>query len=76
MADCGVRTQQKSGRIVGGTASKFGKWPWQALVKEVSKTASYFILISDVLIINIKLFTLHRRHGWVSFPKTSVVGFS
>lgn len=35
-ADCGVRTLKKSGRIVGGTASKFGQWPWQALVKEAT----------------------------------------
>jgi hypothetical protein len=34
--DCGVRTLPKSGRIVGGTASKFGRWPWQALVKEAT----------------------------------------
>lgn len=34
--DCGVRSLKKSGRIVGGTASKFGQWPWQALVKEAT----------------------------------------
>ncbi|CAL8088541.1 unnamed protein product [Orchesella dallaii] len=32
--DCGVRPLIKKGRIVGGTPSKFGSWPWHALVKE------------------------------------------
>lgn len=32
--DCGVRPLIKRGRIVGGTPSQFGSWPWHALVKE------------------------------------------
>ena len=31
-----MRPLAKSGRIVGGTASKFGRWPWQALVREAT----------------------------------------
>lgn len=34
--DCGVRPLVKQGRIVGGTASKFGRWPWQALIREAT----------------------------------------
>lgn len=32
--DCGVRPIRGNGRIVGGTESSFGDWPWQVLVKE------------------------------------------
>jgi len=31
--DCGVRPIRGEGRIVGGTKSQFGDWPWQVLVK-------------------------------------------
>ncbi|XP_015906326.2 uncharacterized protein [Parasteatoda tepidariorum] len=34
--DCGVRLMQPIGRIVGGKNTHFGKWPWQALVKEAT----------------------------------------
>ncbi|GFY25711.1 serine protease filzig [Trichonephila clavipes] len=34
--DCGVRLMQAVGRIVGGKNTYFGKWPWQALVKEAT----------------------------------------
>ncbi|CAL1291134.1 unnamed protein product [Larinioides sclopetarius] len=34
--DCGVRLMQPVGRIVGGKNTYFGKWPWQALVKEAT----------------------------------------
>ncbi|GFU04670.1 serine protease filzig [Nephila pilipes] len=34
--DCGVRLMQAVGRIVGGKSTYFGKWPWQALVKEAT----------------------------------------
>ncbi|KAG8188740.1 hypothetical protein JTE90_023085 [Oedothorax gibbosus] len=34
--DCGVRLMQPIGRIVGGKNTYFGKWPWQALVKEAT----------------------------------------
>ncbi|CAI6356349.1 unnamed protein product [Macrosiphum euphorbiae] len=34
---CGVRPLvRKSGRIVGGTGSTFGEWPWQVLVREAT----------------------------------------
>ena len=33
-ADCGVRMIPKQGRIVGGTKTHFGDWPWTVLVKE------------------------------------------
>ncbi|XP_050426858.1 serine protease filzig-like [Adelges cooleyi] len=34
---CGVRPLvRKNGRIVGGTGSTFGEWPWQVLVKEAT----------------------------------------
>lgn len=32
--DCGVRPIRGEGRIVGGTKSQFGDWPWHVLVKE------------------------------------------
>ncbi|XP_048505114.1 serine protease filzig isoform X2 [Athalia rosae] len=34
--DCGVRPLVKTGRIVGGKGAKFGKWPWQVLVREAT----------------------------------------
>ncbi|GIX73499.1 serine protease filzig [Caerostris extrusa] len=34
--DCGIRLMQGIGRIVGGKNTYFGKWPWQALVKEAT----------------------------------------
>ncbi|XP_067138471.1 serine protease filzig-like [Centruroides vittatus] len=33
---CGVRPLKPHGRIVGGLDTYFGKWPWQALVKEAT----------------------------------------
>ncbi|XP_025422284.1 serine proteinase stubble-like [Sipha flava] len=34
---CGVRPLvRKNGRIVGGTGSTFGEWPWQVLVREAT----------------------------------------
>jgi len=52
-ADCGVRSVSKTARIVGGKAAAFGRWPWQALVKEstwlglFSKNKCGGVLISD-----------------------------
>jgi len=36
--DCGVRSPptKKQGRIVGGKPTTFGRWPWQALVREAT----------------------------------------
>uniref|UniRef100_T1IWG7 Peptidase S1 domain-containing protein n=1 Tax=Strigamia maritima TaxID=126957 RepID=T1IWG7_STRMM len=34
--ECGIRPLAFDGRIVGGSASSFGQWPWQVLVKEVA----------------------------------------
>merc|ERR1712038_450569 len=51
--DCGVRPLRGSGRIVGGTKTKFGDWPWQVLVKEstwlglFTKDKCGGVLISD-----------------------------
>ncbi|GAB6027819.1 hypothetical protein CHUAL_002048 [Chamberlinius hualienensis] len=34
--ECGVRPLVPNGRIVGGTSSRFGEWPWQVLIKEAT----------------------------------------
>ncbi|UYV78011.1 TMPRSS11D [Cordylochernes scorpioides] len=34
--ECGIRSLKPNGRIVGGLNTYFGKWPWQALIKEAT----------------------------------------
>ncbi|XP_076167750.1 transmembrane serine protease filzig [Ptiloglossa arizonensis] len=35
-SQCGVRPLVREGKIVGGKAAAFGKWPWQVLIREAT----------------------------------------
>ncbi|KZC07075.1 Serine proteinase stubble, partial [Dufourea novaeangliae] len=35
-SQCGIRPLAREGKIVGGKAAYFGKWPWQVLIREAT----------------------------------------
>lgn len=65
---CGVRPLKPHGRIVGGLDTYFGKWPWQALVKEATwlgifvKNKCGGVLINDRYVLT----AAHCQPGFLS----------
>lgn len=35
-SECGVAVSRPKGKVVGGTHSAFGEWPWQVVILPVS----------------------------------------
>lgn len=69
---CGVRTLRPTARIVGGKDTFYGKWPWQALVKEAAWLGLFVKNKCGGVLINSK-FVITAAHCQPGFLGTLIV---
>ena len=50
--ECGIPVIERSSRIIGGTLSEAGKWPWQALLVTIDSYGYQFASCAGTLINN------------------------